>query len=821
MRFKSIKLFPVVILVIGLGILLQGCGKQGSRFDNKNPAIAITSYEGYDPLNPYTDSTAVTLFQQRIYWHATDPDGVITGYAYRILDEYDNPISTAGNDYIDSLNLVTPQNVLNQFGGGWVLHYKPGAQQNLPLDDPHANRTIWTSNKYATVNFLASTVTGLPDTTLSKFEVICVDNRGAVCERIAFRKFKSYSGVPTCFLSTTKGNPDGGQVGTGIRLSFTLSDSDPFIQATPWYYLFKIQKIHPTTGAVILPEQETDWISTLGTPKINEYLLTKRTTPAISSDYDSLGIRVSVTKVIARVVDLAGIVSDTTSIRFSVKEGFHPKTIIHYKRVYALGSNHYIDYSDTTTPEVLPFTIINNTAVFATPFFRDTEGYYTAVNSSNLKSWIRWGWHGEYGIALSTGGFTVTDDPYDKKIDLLLDEDTNRNYYSEITHFDIRLNGDYYHYPPLDNPSNIVMDSDTGKEWLRVPVNSSLGQTIVLTNLPANTPDNPYHFFEVRAVDLQDVYDPTPAEFKFKVVNPVEKAQKSGILILDDDVQNANFAPQDSINARYANMLSAYNGEKVTLNRETITYTDIRNRKFALSDIQRFKLIIYHTDYPTSTSNLPLEQDAFALYLNQGGNMLISGGGNISGAAQGIQLAGQRTLEKYFGITYNVDATSSGSNSLATKAWFVKAKSKIPEYNDIPLAFDINPANLLPEDFVYDGQTIITDPNESSFVALLNGINGRKGLGPVTLFNLYDTSANSGVTPIYEYVSKPVFTQATNAYCPPTVTDFNSVNGKIVGLRKVTTKNSCYILGFPLSYMTKAGSKNYVTKVLQELLMVN
>ncbi len=818
MRFKSIKLFPIVILVITLGLLLPGCGKQGSRFANKTPSIGITSYEGYDPLNPYTDSTAVTLFQQRIYWHASDPDGVITGYAYRILDEFDNPISTSGNSYIDSLGDVTPQEVLNRFGAGWVLHYKTGAPQNVSLSDPAAQRTIWTTNKYATINFIAATAAGLPDTTLSKFEVICVDNRGAVCERIAYRKFKSYSGVPTCFLSTTKGNPDGGQVGTGIRLSFSLNDSDPFIQATAWYYLFKIQKVNAATGLPLPNEPETDWISTFGSPKINEYLLTKRTTPSISSDYDSLGVRKSVTKVIARVVDLAGIISDTTSIRFSVKEGFHPETLIHYKRVYALGSNHYIDYSDTSTPEVSPFTIINNTAVFATPFFRDTEGYYTAVNSSNLKSWIRWGWHGEYGIALASGGFTVTDDPYDKKIDLLLDEDTNKNYYSEITHFDIRLNGDYYHYPPLDNEDNVVEDQITHKKWLRVPVNSSLGQTIVLTNLPANTPDNPYHFFEVRAVDLQDVFDPTPAEFKFKIINPVEKAQKSGILILDDDLNNVNFAPMDSINARYANMLSSYNGEKVTLNRETMTYSDIRQRKFALSDIQRFKLIVYHSDYPTSTSNLPGEQDAFALYLNQGGNMLISAGGNLSSAAQAIQLAGQRTIEKYFGVTYNLNATTSITNSLASSPWFVKAKSKLPAYGDIPLAFDLNLTNPLPENYVYNGQTIIVDPNESSFVPL---INGRKGLGPVTLFNLYDTSANSGVAPIYEYVSKPVFTAVTSAYCPTTQADFNRVNGKIVGIKKVTTKNSCYILGFPLSYMTRDGSKNFMSKVLQELSMNN
>jgi len=91
-------------------------------------------------------------------------------------------MSTAGNLYIDSLGTSTPKTVLDKYGAGWVLHYKAGANQSIPLDSLGAKKTIWTTQKYALVNFIASNSSGLPDTTISRFEVICVDDRGGVSE---------------------------------------------------------------------------------------------------------------------------------------------------------------------------------------------------------------------------------------------------------------------------------------------------------------------------------------------------------------------------------------------------------------------------------------------------------------------------------------------------------------------------------------------------------------------------------------------------------------------------------------------------------------
>lgn len=169
MRFKSFKLFPVVILITLLSLFLFGCGKQGSRFGNKAPTISITSYEGYDPSVPFTDSTEVTLFQQKIFWHAIDTDGVVNEYAYRILNDNDEPIRTAGNTFLDMYGEVDKA-AFDKFGGGWVLHYKPGANQSIPLDSTGAKRTIWTTQKYAVVNFSANYL-GEADTTIANFRL--------------------------------------------------------------------------------------------------------------------------------------------------------------------------------------------------------------------------------------------------------------------------------------------------------------------------------------------------------------------------------------------------------------------------------------------------------------------------------------------------------------------------------------------------------------------------------------------------------------------------------------------------------------------------
>jgi hypothetical protein len=788
-------------LIIAL-LALSGCGKSGNKFPNEEPTIRITSYEGFDDselLAPFASDSL--LFQQRIFWHATDPDGIITGFAYRVKDQNGNPIATPGNDFVDMDGDVTPQAVIDRFGTGWVLHYKTNADQSLPLDNPNASRTIWSSAKYATINFPAADANGNPLTIESSFEVIAIDNRGGITPvdpnytktSIAWRKFNATSERPTCSVTTTKGNPAGGEVGSGLRLDFTMHDTDPFIGAIPYKFEFKLMKVDPVDSTTVVPGSESEWFDTATSPNddlMDQYLLTRYTSPALTYDVVD-NVTNTLTKVQSRATDLAGVISEVngdSDLLFAVKAGFRPKTIVYPERIYALGDYHYIDYTDESTPEILPFTIVGGLQRFATPFFIDMTGTKTAINSSNAKVWLRWGWHGEYGVVQASGSTIYTDNPYDKKVDTVLDRDTDMNYFSEITHFDLRLDGAPYNYPPLaGNPAAHIIDSDN-KEWLRIPLYSPLGQTLVLTSLT-----NGEHSLEVRCVDLQGEVDPTPATYSFTLVEAVPVANRNGVLIIDDDLNNGSTSPDATVLANYQEMLANYNGPKTYIKRTRQTETgdtfeDFRKRHLAASDLQNYKMIIYHSDNPSDSGYLKNENDGLTMYLKTGGNLILSSTSKLSSTLDSFVLGAQRTFINYLGVPYVSPPAKILSDALQTRPFFQKAVGETG-FPDIDLQWAAN------------GQP------GASFNPLVNNF---QGLSTVTYF---DSPQVTNLT-IYRMGIKPVGYPVQG----PTQEQFNTYNLKPIAIRNVTGSSHCYTFAFPLSYMQAAEAKAMMDVILAEVM---
>ena len=795
MQSKRIYILALLLPVLTLALLAGGCGKSGTMKANIAPTITITSYEGFDDsdlLAPYANTEF--LFQQKIYWNATDPDGVITGFAYRIKDQNDVPISTPGNSFIDVAGDITPQSVLDKYGPGWVMHYMPNANQDIPLDNPEARRSIWTSQKYAVINLPAADENGNPLVTLSTFEVIAVDNRGEVTQEAAWRKFNATSARPVCHISTSKGNPAGGEVGSGIKLSFTMDDFDPFIAAIPYRYEFKMMKIKKTDGAIIAGS-ETDWINTASgnNPEINHYLLTRYTDPSLSYDVIE-GPDKTLTKIIGRVYDLAGVVSgdvDSTYITFAVKDGFRPQTLIYPQKAYALGDNHYVDYADESSPEIYPFTIVGGQQRFATSFFRSFEGERTAINSTNLKVWIRWGWHGEYGKVQTSGAVQHTDDPYDKKIDDVLDRQ-NRNYFSEITHFDLRYDGEEYEYAPYANdPSRHITDPD-GKKWLRIPLYSPIGQTVVLT-FPKVTDGT--HTFEVRCVDLQGEADPEPKTFTFTLESLIPAAQRNGVLIIDDDT-HANDSPDDIVDQKYLDMLADYSGTIVAKKRPlttNVSQLDHRRRYLAPSEMQKYKLVIYHNDRPSEKGNLKMENDGLCLYMNKGGNVLISSTAKLSEDLEDYVNANQKAFLSYFGLPYVGSPASFMGTSIQGKPYLQVARGQ-GGYPDINLQ--------------------CTALNQDSFHTLVNRY---EGLSPVAYFKEKDEHGTNlllpGTSVIYRMGMKPVNYPTS----PPSQADYDLYNNKAIGIHHVNSFGRTWMFGFPLSYMLVEDAKAMMNKVLSEI----
>ena len=174
---KALKMSLLLGTIVVL-LALTACGVDGDYKSNSAPEIRITSWEGVEPGTSVSEIDSL-VFQQRIYWNANDKDGIIAGVAYRILDENGTPIATPGNAVIDEIGDIESINYQGSDLTGWVVHYKTGADENIPLTSPDAKRTIWSKRQYAVINFPANE-DGHATERISSFEVICIDNRGAV-----------------------------------------------------------------------------------------------------------------------------------------------------------------------------------------------------------------------------------------------------------------------------------------------------------------------------------------------------------------------------------------------------------------------------------------------------------------------------------------------------------------------------------------------------------------------------------------------------------------------------------------------------------------
>jgi hypothetical protein len=322
-KFKNIAIIVIVMLVLLL--IFSACGRKGSLETNIKPTINITSYEGVEEP-ALIDSIQPASFQQKIYWEASDEDGVVEKYAFRVVDKDMQPfkniqgdiIGTPGYEFVDE--------------NGWIYHYQTGADETIPLELSDS-KTIWTDQVYAIINFPANQDGDSTDVT-SVFEVKCIDNSNEVCEESAIKYFHVNSLKPSCHIESTKGDIAGNTIGTGIVFSFNIIDKDQFVGSIPDYFLFKLEKKDLLGGLITGEEGYPDIVwSTKYERNICEYEVTLDDYEGLRAALKLNNIENSIpqdsTYITAWAVDLAGIVSEPTTISFIVKEGFYPGTLIY------------------------------------------------------------------------------------------------------------------------------------------------------------------------------------------------------------------------------------------------------------------------------------------------------------------------------------------------------------------------------------------------------------------------------------------------------------------------------------------------------------
>ncbi len=749
-------IFTITFIVI---LFISGCSKNHPTSCNVDTDNLIEiSFTDEKVINE--NNTQEYTYIQGITWKALIKEEPL--FAYRI---------TTSNGELPA-SIVTDSN-------GWV--YQNESQEES---------TIWTDKTELEISF--NSVNGVLEYIIIEFEVkFLYDDQESAVVSASFFDFREIGTV----LTTSAGDCNGHTTGTGLIFLIRENILDIFVEGLyADHFMYRLNIISEIDSTLI---SEGEWFNSLNCEDIRKVELNSYTTPQLIPNEEG-----ELTQFETYIITRSGFADeDNPAIaNFKVQEGFYPGTVIYFGEensiangIYALGTHHFATYLDDGINELLPSVITSDGVHIATAFWFNSEENYTAIGSDDFQIYMKWGYNGEY----------EDNNPHRQRYEVTLDELTGQHYYCEVVGYDIRLDGAPYYYPPIPATGEYLQIDDDGKEWLRIPANSIIGQeTIVTITSFGDILENMYgeHTFEVRAIDQQGEVDETPHVFTFTIVQPIPKAEKEGVLIIDDEFDTPQ-SPSNLFDTFYEYIISDYATEYGYINREILKEFMFSNGMDGLhhaksiiapSEIQQYKTIIYHSDNGVAEFEFWKEFESFKIYLLQGGNLILSSGATLKETHHKCSLNTFDILEEYFGIPMNnEDAIGYVSTTYIDNPFFIQAISE-GSYNDIDL--------LLPS-----FNTVITNPN-----APILSVNG---LGPVAYFNDHEAEI------IYSYGCKEVGEDPPG--CPfhiiPTQEEYDEFNGLPIALKYETTNNSCYIFGFPLAYMEPDQVKSMMTQILFEI----
>jgi hypothetical protein len=612
-------------------------------------------------------------------------------------------------------------------------------------------------------------------------------------------KSKNYQRIIGTVASTTACNIDGKTCGTGVTFTLNEKLNDIFVEGIyANHFMYRLNTINAIDSTIVTPGQ---WHSTLDLPEIRKvYLNSETTPPLIPNEPDEL------TQLETYIVTRDGFEDSDNPARlnFTVQDGFSPEAMIYagidengttgynLNNTFLLGDNHYelefpIIYSYSNN---IHSSHQDDEIHFSAPFWPDLEGNMTALNSDNLKLYIHLGWHGEY----------KQDRPANKKYNMVLDGSTDMPYFAKILYSDIKFDGE---------PPNWDIDGAFIYEgWLRIPVDETQELLYEIDDLASGS-----HTITHRVVDSQMVADETPLTFSFEIVEPTPPAEKDGILIIDDEY--APTSDDDFIEQFYNAILEDYSGNVAQIDYEELGNTLYQLQLFFLhghenlippSMIDPYKLIIFHSDHPdlNTQTHFSREYQVLKIYLENGGNLFYSRGANSKLEQDNNYTFFANFMNNNFGCLgdgaeYNYIEYGGVIGDFMNMQFFKKANTISGSYPTIELQY----------------------PSEVNSIINISDVNPAMGLGPVTFF----TNLPYDVEPIYSFgcvvpeagTSFPEWDTEDDGDPIPSEAQHDYYEGKCVGLKKITSSNKCYSIGFPLSYMVETESHNLMSQIIDEV----
>ncbi|MCD6101817.1 MAG: hypothetical protein J7J77_02040 [Candidatus Cloacimonetes bacterium] len=833
------------IFIIASLITIISCGRKGTLNPNTAPYIEITEYRGVglfadlvDSLNAGVITQAQadsimfetigdsinlaiydSLFYQVIHWNAWDVDGNVVSYAYRI-----GTWDSLSNDWVyDRAYGVQTDPVT-----GWVLHLQPDSTMD-----------IWTApnKRYpgATVFFPSTDTTDFRKN-FGKFEVKCKDNSGEV-SKTAVKYFVTWSDVPETSVGTSQGVIDSCRVGTAILFNFkALKDADPYGDE-PAYFKYRLVYYEKTNAADSMTVEwneavvldSTIWYSTKDFPddpskKDNKSQVLLMKNYPEDDPHKSLKptLKVNdlneVTQIQAKTVDKAGIEDPNyAKMTFFVRGHFKPETCpfmssweswpsSYYNlifgdsrlnitpHIYVLGEYSYLPYM-STTEEMIPSKFVTADELhYADRFYMDTNGNISAIWSDDIEINMKWHYLGEYQYVedKKTTSFAGNTYNYDKSLSIY------EKYFCDIAYMDIQLDGGTDGLPSIS--THII--SDSLGDWMRIPIYED--QKCKLFNIAPGQ-----HTFRVRAVDYQGAVDTTPESLAFVLYERKGADAKSGVLLVDDTKGTNIYAVEDSVDIFYNHLLedcpndSIFDLQESPFTDTKILNQDIRNDKpivvpyFAPSDIQGYKLIIWHANNPKElfpstlgAVHLVNHYDILRFYLNSGGNLLFTGCAKVWDP----DYTKTNFLQDYAGLS---DSASVLNNESLYESW-----DAFPATDNSMFGGANGTKDFSDIDTLHLNLKIYHIALDYYFPECNTHLQPLRAMGKITVLDIVEAD------PIFTCIPGPLFPN-------PETYDGTCVGSKYTKEPGVTGKT--YILGFPLYYIELDDAKAFIHKVFDEV----
>lgn len=533
------------------------------------------------------------------------------------------------------------------------------------------------------------------------------------------------------FIGSTLTSPTdyGGTYSSGIEFILLEQIGDIFVDGNyAHHFMYRINQLDSNQNVV----SEGNWFNSIECPDIRKIHLSQYSAPALIVNEDN-----SYTEFEYYVVSRAGIEQqDAGSFIFRVVAGFRPVAMVYPQTTIGLGSYHYSSWTSYDNPP-LPA----NSHGYPRQLW-NVDGVNEAINSTDFKLHINWGYNGQYGFLQ---GHYVTNNPLDGwEANIVLNEN-NIDYGSRIVAFWLRFDGDPF---PIQDcyfgPE--FRDDPYGNTWLRIINLNKLSRSHIFENL-----DDGSHLFEVMVEDLQGELSDI-CRYEFNLAHLISPQARDGILIVDDDTHNSSVSPDGIVDNFYDTV--------VPNNFEPVLTVD-SDQVISAVAFMNYEAVLIHADNPTQNPNFVDHLDALNIYLNNMGNLILSGTHHLISSY--VEMEAVNFASEQLGIN-NINLLESMGASPILNAYFIEAQG-LQEFVDIPLNLDtaFNPI-----------------------------VEFREGLSSITLF---DPALN--LDWIYSCGCKPVDYENF----PPTQEQYDYFSSKYVAYRYNSGHSSVAVFGFPLSYM--------------------